>query len=331
MTTIDKVIDSAPHNLTVVDSMVKCFSLIKGHNKILASISGGSDSDLLLDMFVRCNGKGKTTFVFFNTGLEYDATKRHLQYLREKYDVEIQEIAPIKPIPLCVKDHGVPFWSKYVSEMISRLQRHGFLWEDEPFEALIEKYPKCNAALKWWCNSYQREDGGMSNFNIGYVPYLKEFMLLNPPTFKISNKCCHYAKKAPAKKYLSEHAFDMNCIGVRKAEGGTRSTSYKNCYTSSFGAEADQYRPLFWFSDTDKAEYEQHYGIIHSDCYKVWGMDRTGCAGCPFSKYWQEELNLVEKYEPKFYKAVQKIFGKSYEYRKQFEMFREKKKRERAT
>lgn len=319
-------LDSAPHNMTIVDSMVKCSSLISSHDKILASISGGSDSDVLLDMFIQCGGKEKTTFVFFNTGLEYNATKKHLQYLREKYGVEIHEVPPIKPIPVCVRDYGVPFWSKYVSEMISRLQRHGFMWEDEPYETLIVKYPKCSSALKWWCNSHQRDDGEMSNFNIGYVPYLKEFIISNPPKFKISNKCCHYAKKAPGKKYLSENDFDMNCIGVRKAEGGVRSTRYKNCFTQSCGG-ADQYRPLFWLSDADKAEYEAHYEIIHSDCYKVWGMDRTGCAGCPFSKYWENEIHLVEKYEPKFYKAIQKIFGESYEYRKQFEIFREEMRR----
>ena len=31
---------------------------------------------------------------------------------------------------------------------------------------------------------------------------------------------------------------------------------------------------------------------------------------------------LAKQYEPKFYKAMLKVFGESYEYRRQFEVFR---------
>lgn len=127
-----ELLDSAPQNLAILDALGKCRLHVNTHPKIMASVSGGSDSDVMMDLIVRCGGKDKTTFVFFNTGLEYDATKRQIQYLNEKYGVEIQVIPPIKPIPLCVREFGVPFWSKQVSDMIERLQSHGFQWEDEP-------------------------------------------------------------------------------------------------------------------------------------------------------------------------------------------------------
>lgn len=322
---LKELISYAPENLTIIDSLGVCLRHVNDHRKILVSVSGGSDSDTMMDLIIRCGGRDKATFVFFNTGLEYEATKRQIQYLNEKYGVEIQVVPPIKPIPTCVREFGVPFWSKHVSEMISRLQSKGFQWEDESFEELILKYPKCKSALSWWCNAYQTETGIPSKFNINYVPHLKEFMILNPPKFKISNKCCTYAKKMPAKKYLESNDFDLNCMGVRKSEGGIRSVRYKNCYTSNVDG-VDQYRPLFWYSDADKETYDKHYGITHSDCYKVWGMDRTGCAGCPFGKYYEQELALVEKYEPKLHKAMLKIFGESYEYRRKFEAFRKQMK-----
>jgi hypothetical protein len=75
-------------------------------------------------------------------------------------------------------------------------------------------------------------------------------------------------------------------------------------------------------SDTDKAEYCEHYGVRHSDCYEVWGMKRTGCAGCPFARNYEEELELARQYEPKFYRAMNAVFGESYEYRRKFEKFR---------
>ena len=235
-------------------------------------------------------------------------------------------LQPIKPIPVCVREYGVPFWSKFASDYISRLQRHGFQWKDKPLKELLKEYPRCKAALRWWCNDWPKsETGKESKFNIAYTPWLKEFMLENPPDFKISAKCCTYAKKDPVKKYIKSGAFDLNCTGIRKAEGGKRSSAYKSCYTQSLTGP-DQYRPLFWFSDADKKEFAEHYGITHSDCYEVWGMKRTGCAGCPFGKDFETELELVKEHEPKFYNAVNKIFGASYDYTRRFLEFRERMK-----
>ncbi len=322
---LPELLAEGPDNLEIIDALGKCHQLVKTHEKIMASVSGGWDSDILTDIIIRCGGKEKTTFVFYNTGLEYEATKNQLRYLEEKYDIEIQVVPPIKPIPLCVREHGVPFWSKRASEMIMRLQKHNFQWEDEPLDVLLKKYPRCRSALRWWCNDYTKDNGNPSQLNIEWAPGLKEFILANPPTFKISAKCCHYAKKEPAKKHLAAGDFDMECVGVRKAEGGTRATGIKTCFSKAF-VGPDVYRPLFWFTDADKVEYDQHYGIMHSDCYKVWGMKRTGCAGCPFGKDFEEELELARTYEPKFYKAMVKIFGQSYEYTRQFLQFRKEMK-----
>lgn len=322
-----KILDEAPQNFTIQDALGKAYQHVKSHDKILVAVSGGADSDCMADLIIRCGGKEKSTFAFFNTGLEYDATKRQLKHLEEKYGIKIEILPPIKPIPICVREYGVPFWSKHASEMIMRLQRHNFQWEDEPFEVLIKKYPRCKAGLRWWCNDFPKSDkGAESKFNIAYVPMLKEFMIAHPPKFRISNKCCHYAKKEPVKKFLKNGDFDLNCTGVRKAEGGTRADSYKSCYTRSL-AGPDMYRPLFWFSSADKLEYDQHYGVTHSDCYSVWGMGRTGCAGCPFGKEFETELELVRIHEPKFYKAMINIFGKSYEYTRRYLAFREDAKR----
>jgi hypothetical protein len=74
-------------------------------------------------------------------------------------------------------------------------------------------------------------------------------------------------------------------------------------------------------------EFDEHYGSTHSDCYEVWGMKRTGCAGCPFGKNFEGELALAEKYEPKFHKAMLNVFGASYDYTRRFLAFREDAKR----
>ena len=318
---LNSVVDSAPDNQRIYDALVKCYAEIETHESIMASIGGGSDSDIMLDMICRCGGRDKTTFVFFDTGFEYDATKRHIEFLNNKYGVEIAVIRPVKAIPTCVKEYGVPFLSKRVSEFISRLQRHGFRWEDEPFGVLYARYPKCKAALKWWCN----ECGEGSQMNIARNSGLKGFLVLNPPEMPISNKCCEYAKKTPAHRFEQAHGFDMACTGVRRAEGGARAAAYSSCFDESEDG-IDRFRPLFWLTNKDKAQCESHYAVTHSDCYCVWGMTRTGCAGCPYNKRFDGELALVKQYEPKRFKALETVFGASYEYTRKYREFQQNRK-----
>ena len=318
------VMRGAP-TLPLADMTNKAWGVIRRHQKIMVALSGGSDSDIMLDLFVRLDTEKKAVYVYFKTGLEYAATLRHLDELEEKYGIKIQRIDPALPIPTCCRRYGVPFWSKRVSEYIYRLQKHNFQWEDEPFEVLYKRYPRCKAALRWWCNDFPKKDNGKeSAFNIAYIPWLKEYMMANPPP-PISAKCCEYAKKTPAAKYEASHDFDLNCTGVRRAEKGARAQAYSTCFTET-RSKANTYRPLFWLSDKDKQDYKDHYGVVNSDCYEVWGMKRTGCPGCPYGKDFEQELELAKKYEPLFYKAALKIFGPSYEYTRGYLRFREEMK-----
>lgn len=156
-------------------------------------------------------------------------------------------------------------------------------------------------------------------FNINYNKWLKEFMMQNPPTFKIGSKCCDYAKKNVSHKLFVEQDFDMKIVGIRKSEGGIRSAKYKTCFGNENGI--DVYRPLFWYSNNDRKEYEDCFEIIHSDCYLKYGFVRTGCACCPFGKEFEEELAAIKEYEPKLYKATNNIFGDSYEYTRRYREF----------
>lgn len=316
-------------NKTVYDSLVKAKEIISNHDRIVVSISGGADSDVVLDLISKVDPERKAKYVYFDTGLEYQATKDHIQYLKDKYGVEITKYTPKKPIPTAVREYGVPFLNKFTSEMLSRLQRHGFKWEDKPYEVLAEEYPKCRCAIRWWCNC-ANPSGEPSQFEINHNKYLKEFMIANPPTFKISNLCCKYAKKDVARDVNKLYDIDLNVIGIRKIERGIRAVAYKNCFTQNTD-KYDDFRPIFWYSDEDKAYYDEHFGVCHSDCYSVYGLKRTGCVGCPYGKNFDEELAVVQKYEPKLYKACMSIFGESYEYTRKYKefakMMREKNKK----
>ena len=141
------------------------------------------------------------------------------------------------------------------------------------------------------------------------------------PTSKISNKCCEYAKKKPAKLLIKQLDADLEIIGVRKAEGGIRSASYKTCFSESKTKGCNSYRPVFWYTDSDKKAYEEFYNIQHSRCYTEYGLKRTGCVGCPYNPKVTEELEIIKKFEPNLYTAAVNIFGDSYEYTRKYREF----------
>ena len=184
--TLIGLLENCPKNEIIGDNLVRAWSKINNdkYKKIICSISGGSDSDIMLDICAKCDKDNKIEYVWFDTGLEYQATKDHLRYLEERYNIKIMSYKAIKSIPLTCKQYGQPFLSKQVSEFMMRLQKHNFKWEDKSFGELIQEYPKCKSALEWWCGT----KGKSSHYNITQNKWLKEFILENPPDFKIANK-----------------------------------------------------------------------------------------------------------------------------------------------
>lgn len=314
---------SAP-TVMIQDAIPRTERAIKVNDKIVCSISGGADSDIMLDMVSKLDIDKKVKYVFFDTGIEMTATKKHIEFLKEKYNVDIETYKPKEPVAYAVRKYGYPFYSKLFSEFISRLQKHNFKWEDKPFEELLKEYPRCKSALRWWCNNQKDGDHKPLMTEIGSAPFLKEFMIENPPAFKISPKRCTAAKKKPAAD--ASKGADLTLIGIRKAEGGARQQAYKTCFVD--GKNGKQHFPLFWFTNEDKTAYEDKYDVKHSDAYTVYGCNRTGCAGCPFGSKFETELDMLDKYEPKLGTAVKNIFGPAYEYTRAYREFRDRKRKE---
>lgn len=300
------------------------------HSNIYVGISGGSDSDIMLDMIERIvkdepQLRRRIHYVFWNTGIEYQATKKHLVELEKKYNITIDKRYSKVPVPLGCKKYGQPFISKYASEMIERLQSHNFDFANhgnKSYEELMELYPNCKVALEWWCN----KGGKGSRFNINRFFALKEFMIENPPNFKISNKCCKGAKKDNGHDYITENGCDLMILGLRKAEDGIRSTNIQTCFTADEDGGCDSFRPLWWFSDQEKQEYKEFFEIKYSDCYEVYGMIRTGCATCVYGSRWEQELQIVKENNTKLYTAVSNIFADTYAYTRAYREYANRKK-----
>ena len=84
---LDDLIETLPCNQTVGDNFIRAWSIINNpkYEKICCSVSGGSDSDIMMDICTKVDIHKKITYVFFNTGLEYSATKEHIKFLEQKY------------------------------------------------------------------------------------------------------------------------------------------------------------------------------------------------------------------------------------------------------
>ena len=79
-------------NEAAQSAFLKAQKHISAHERIYASISGGADSDIMLDLLERARGDKVIDYVFFDTGVEYQATRDHLEYLENRYGIEIKRI-----------------------------------------------------------------------------------------------------------------------------------------------------------------------------------------------------------------------------------------------
>jgi len=312
-------------NLTFVDTFAKIKSVMEKHSgqEIRLSYSGGSDSDAVawilkyLGYNVKC--------VIFDTGLEYNATWRHVDYMRSQgHDIEIMKVK--KPIPWTIKKYGVPYLSKNISDKLQRLQHNSFQFKEHGslcFDDAYAKYPHSKSALRWWT-----DNNNSKRNNISWNRGLKDFLIINDGLpFNASPKCCYYAKKQPSVQYSKENNIDLMMLGIRIAEGGNRATGYSSCYIPEATIYPYAlYMPIFWWKNADKEMFDEITKIKHSDCYSEYGMLRTGCPGCPFGQQFEEEIESISKYEPQLEKAVGSLFGESYEWIRKYKEYQRKTK-----
>ena len=317
---------------------------LKQHPNAICSYSGGADSDILLDLIEQARkiapSLPKVKYVFFNTGLEMEAIKRHVREQAEKYGVEIEMHRPKVNIVNATRTYGVPFISKIMSTGLDEWQKKNVPLsvadeyndaEDKraKFAELVERYPGCKGVLTFLCCCSKDGDPRPNiQLVINSSKYMLDFIKECPPDFKISSKCCDYCKKQLA--HSVQKGYEMIITGERRDEGGRRSVprggdlNKTMCFTETASGQF-RLRPLYYVSDKDKEWYRETFGVQYSDAYTVYGLKRTGCCGCPISYRAVDDLKLIGQYEPNLEKAAWAIFGKSYEYRRKYNEYKAKR------
>ena len=198
----------APHKFEAIKSIIA--RRLTEYPNAICSYSGGSDSDIMLHLIETVReifSLPPVQYCFFNTGLEMEATKRHVREMAELYRVEIKPYRPKKGIVQSTREHGIPFVSKIMSAGLEGVQRKNIPLSiaDEYADAedkaakraeLRERYPKCESTINFLCGC---NSGGatarhpVSDRIIGlYAGFHQE----NPMPCKFSAKCCVDCKKA---------------------------------------------------------------------------------------------------------------------------------------
>lgn len=85
--------------------------------------------------------------------------------------------------------------------------------------------------------------------------YVDSSVIYYGHSYGISKRCCDLAKKSAGDLARAKFGVGIQFIGVRKAEGGPRSTVYKSCMAD--GKHGLQHFPLFWWSNDDKRAFER--------------------------------------------------------------------------
>lgn len=320
---------------------------LRQHPRTICSYSGGADSDIMIDLIESTRkmvpSLPPVKYAFFNTGLEMKATKDHVRATEEKYGVKIEPYRPKIGIVQASRTYGIPFVSKIMSAGLEGWQKKKIPLSiaDEYAQAgdkaakrreLSERFPKCESIINFLCCC---NSAGEPRPNIQLVinssKYMRDFIAEHPPDFQISAQCCDYCKKQVA--HNAQKGYEMIVTGERRDEGGMRSVPRKDntalCFTETTNGQY-RFRPLYYVTDKDKAWYKEQFEIRYSDAYEVYGLTRTGCCGCPISHKAVADLELIRPYEPNVVKAAWNIFGKSYEYRRKYNTYKEARMREDA-
>lgn len=277
--------------LKVADAIHRIKDLFdKTNGACIHSFSGGKDSTVVGELIKLAQAQYKLPpikFVFSDTRIEYKAIT---DFIKE-YDYGVNEleiIYPEKPFTQILRDYGKPAMSKLKSEHLSTYQRQVKKGNDPLSTARAQ-----NLILGINKNNGQLSHHKLANAHFNFLHEDQEY--------KVANKCCYYLKKKPFEVLYNDNNIKGYFTGIRVAEGGVRSMKYNSC-TETRNNKIHK-MPIFDWTDEDVEEFIKQYEVPLSRAYTEYGLNRTGCAGCPFANDIQNNLKILYEHEPNKYKA----------------------------
>ncbi|MBQ8992916.1 MAG: phosphoadenosine phosphosulfate reductase family protein [Turicibacter sp.] len=295
-------VDTSALDLAVEDALYRIQrDYERTGGKIYLSFSGGKDSTVLAHLIMMANLPTPIPFVFSNTGMEMAATLQFVKTFPYEY---IEILKPKKAFPTILKEYGKPCLAKVKSSALNTYHKN----IDSPFEKARAFQAITGIRLKDWKAIGKSIDYKIAN---------KDMQFFHPDTeFKISAICCDILKKNPMAVFEKKHQMKGVFTGLRTAEGGVRARAVQTCVKikRKHGGDFISSTPIVDWTDDIMEQFIERYQVVLSEAYTVYGLKRTGCSGCAFSKNLKEELYALYRYEPNRYKAVMTLLKDVYFY-----------------
>lgn len=277
------------------DRLAKIKSTIEkyGEDNFYLSFSGGKDSTVLSALIDMALPENKIPRVYANTGIELNMIRDFVANL-QKTDDRIVMLKPKKPIRQMLEESGYPFKSKEHAKWVDMYQRNGRTQSIENYTASANKtkdlYRTCPKKLL-----YQFEE--------------------NASALRISDKCCFHLKEEPLDAWAKENKKPYGINGLMRDEGGRR--AFSSCL-SMRGNKLHLFQPMSPLTKEWEEWFIAEYNVKICDIYKEpYNFERTGCKGCPFALFLQDELDSLEKFFPAERKQCEIIWKPVYdEYRR---------------
>ena len=276
------------------DRLTKIRSTIEqyGIDNFYISFSGGKDSTVLSKLIDMAIPDNRIPRIYANTGIELNMIRDFVLKLQITDD-RIVILQPEKPIREMLEESGYPFKSKAHAKWVDLFQRNGRTQSIENYTASDKKtkelFRTCPKKLL-----YQFDE----NFPL-----------------RISDKCCYHLKEKPLEAWAKRNRKPYGISGIMRDEGGRR--AWSSCL-SMRGNKLHLFQPMSPLTKDWEKWFIEEYNVEICDIYKPpYNFERTGCKGCPFALFLQDELDKLEEFFPSERKQCEIIWKPVYdEYRR---------------
>jgi 3'-phosphoadenosine 5'-phosphosulfate sulfotransferase (PAPS reductase)/FAD synthetase len=254
----------------------------KMNGKVYASISGGKDSGVMLDIIRRFVDRNVPA-VFCNTGNEYPEV---VKFVRQTENLKV--IRPDIHIRQIIEKYGFPLIGKEQSQYI-RQAKH------------------TNSEKLRNIRLYGGEKG------IGKISSRWKFLMDAP--FDISEKCCYFLKKKPFAKFHKETGL-YPVIGTMAGESRLRLQKWLKSGCNSFESNMIGSYPMSIWTENDVWTYIRKFRLPYCSIYDM-GIRRTGCMICGFGCFAKNDnrFYFLKENRPKLYEHFMQMANNGISYR----------------
>lgn len=249
------------------------------NNNAYVSFSGGKDSVVLL--YLAKIIKPDIKAVFFNTTNEFP----EMYYFIKQFNCKI--IQPEMNLKKVIEKEGFPLVSKEQSQYIR--------------EARTTKSDKLrNLRLN-----------GRNGTRQGMIS--KKWQYLVNQKFNISEKCCDWLKKRPAKKFEKQNKL-MPLIGINITESQLRKQLFLKTGCNAFELKRPASYPLSIWTIENIWEFIKQNNIPYCEIYDK-GETQTGCMICGFGCHKDNRFERLKILHPKAYEIGMNLKNNGVTYR----------------